>query len=292
MHDKKSENISVLGTGLMGSSMAKALLKAGYAISVWNRTLSKCAPLEDLGATICSSADAAIATSDIIVLVISDYASSAALLEDAELDGKTIVQVATGSVEDTVALEKLCAARGASGYIDVKVLAYSSEIGSPSSLLLASGRPEIFAQLETLFQTFGNCRFAGKNISAATTVMFAWTVHFQVALAGVLEAISTARALGVDPRIVFEIAPVSVSDVGGILARCEEASSHGGLPPAGRSGTVSDYLVGTDLILGSTEKAGLKLPVLNAVRFKFGQWADQGFGYADIEAAFQASRPE
>ncbi|APA90532.1 NAD(P)-binding domain-containing protein (plasmid) [Paraburkholderia sprentiae WSM5005] len=290
MQNKKSGKITLLGTGLMGSAMAKAMLSAGYTISVWNRTQSKCAPLEDCGATVFSSAEAAIATSDIIFLVISDYASSVALIADADLHGKTVVQLATGGIEDAVALEKLCAARGALGYMDVKVMTYPSHIGTPGGLLLASGRPDVFARQETLFKSFGNCRFVGEDVSAATTVMFAWSVHFQVGLAGVLESIGAAGALGVDPKIVFEIASVLGSDVEGILTRWQDAASRPGPPPAGISGTVNDYLVAADLILGSTEKAGVTLPVMSAVRSTFGQWADQGFGYADIEAAFQASR--
>jgi len=122
--------------------------------------------------------------------------------------------------------------------------------------------------------------------------MFAWSVHFQVGLAGVLEAIGAAGALGVDPKIVFEIASFLGSDVEGILTRWQDAASRQGPPPAGIFGTVDDYLVAADLILGSTEKAGVSLPLMSAVRSTFGQWADQGLGYADIEAAFQASRTQ
>jgi 3-hydroxyisobutyrate dehydrogenase len=290
MQNKKSEKISLLGTGLMGSSMAKAMLSAGYTISVWNRTQSKCSLLEEQGATVFSSAETAIATSDIIFLIISDYTSSVALIANAALKDKIVVQVATGSIEDAVALEKLCAARGALGYIDVKVMTYPSHIGTPGGLLLASGRRDVFSRLETLFKSFGSCRFVGENVSAATTVMFAWSVHFQIGVAGVLEAIGAAGALGVDPRIVFEIASVLGSDVEGILTRWQDAARLPGPPPAGISGTLSDYIVAADLILGSTEKAGVTLPVMSAVRSTFAQWADQGFGHADIEAAFQASR--
>lgn len=36
--------VSVLGLGLMGASVAKALVKANLKTSVWNRTLAKAAP--------------------------------------------------------------------------------------------------------------------------------------------------------------------------------------------------------------------------------------------------------
>ncbi len=36
--------IAFLGTGLMGAHMARNLLKAGHAVTVWNRTAAKAAP--------------------------------------------------------------------------------------------------------------------------------------------------------------------------------------------------------------------------------------------------------
>jgi 3-hydroxyisobutyrate dehydrogenase-like beta-hydroxyacid dehydrogenase len=52
--------ISFLGTGLMGKPMAMNLIKAGYQVTVWNRTASKAADLISGGARLAKSpADAA-----------------------------------------------------------------------------------------------------------------------------------------------------------------------------------------------------------------------------------------
>lgn len=40
-----------LGLGIMGSAMASNLLRAGYSLTVWNRSAEKCAPLVELGAS-------------------------------------------------------------------------------------------------------------------------------------------------------------------------------------------------------------------------------------------------
>ena len=47
--------IAFLGTGLMGSRMARHLLAAGYALTAWNRTIAKAEPLDDDGARIAVS---------------------------------------------------------------------------------------------------------------------------------------------------------------------------------------------------------------------------------------------
>ena len=44
------KNIGWIGTGVMGLSMCKHLLKAGYNLKVFNRTQAKAQPLVDIGA--------------------------------------------------------------------------------------------------------------------------------------------------------------------------------------------------------------------------------------------------
>ena len=44
-------HIGWLGTARMGSAMAARLISDGAALTVWNRTASKIAPLVELGAT-------------------------------------------------------------------------------------------------------------------------------------------------------------------------------------------------------------------------------------------------
>ncbi len=41
--------ITMIGLGAMGSALARALLKSGHELTVWNRTAQKMAPLVDLG---------------------------------------------------------------------------------------------------------------------------------------------------------------------------------------------------------------------------------------------------
>ena len=44
--------IGFIGTGLMGLPMAKNLLKSGFNIKAYNRSISKAEPLKELGAEV------------------------------------------------------------------------------------------------------------------------------------------------------------------------------------------------------------------------------------------------
>lgn len=71
-----SPKIALLGTGIMGSGMAGNLLKAGFPLTVWNRTAAKAQPLVAVGAVLATSPAEAAAGADIIFSVVGDDDSS------------------------------------------------------------------------------------------------------------------------------------------------------------------------------------------------------------------------
>ena len=48
--ERSIERIGFIGLGIMGRSMAANLLKAGFEVTVWNRTAARMQPLLDMGA--------------------------------------------------------------------------------------------------------------------------------------------------------------------------------------------------------------------------------------------------
>ena len=74
-------SIALLGLGTMGHGMASNLLKAGFPLTVWNRTKAKAESLVPLGATVAeSSADAARSAVMVVAMLADDDASRAAWL--------------------------------------------------------------------------------------------------------------------------------------------------------------------------------------------------------------------
>lgn len=61
--------MAFLGLGTMGFPMAKNLLKAGFTLNVWNRSLDKAQALKELGAQILNSPQQAIENADIIMAI-------------------------------------------------------------------------------------------------------------------------------------------------------------------------------------------------------------------------------
>ncbi|CAJ1030207.1 NAD binding domain of 6-phosphogluconate dehydrogenase/NAD-binding of NADP-dependent 3-hydroxyisobutyrate dehydrogenase, putative [Leishmania lindenbergi] len=64
--------VGYVGLGLMGKPMAVNILKAGFPVSVWNRTASKCDDLVAAGATVCATPAEVAAGSDVVFTNLSD----------------------------------------------------------------------------------------------------------------------------------------------------------------------------------------------------------------------------
>ena len=46
-----SENIGLIGLGIMGRGMVDNLMQAGFEVTVWNRTASRMTPFVERGAS-------------------------------------------------------------------------------------------------------------------------------------------------------------------------------------------------------------------------------------------------
>jgi len=72
-------NITVLGLGIMGSGIAHNILKAGYPLTVYNRTKEKAASLIEAGAQWADSTALAAQNADVVISMVGDDEASRAM---------------------------------------------------------------------------------------------------------------------------------------------------------------------------------------------------------------------
>ncbi len=71
-----SETVAILGLGTMGSGMAANLLKAGFSLAVYNRTVARAQPLVDAGARLAASPADAVKGASIVISMLADDVAS------------------------------------------------------------------------------------------------------------------------------------------------------------------------------------------------------------------------
>jgi glyoxylate/succinic semialdehyde reductase len=83
------KRIGFVGLGIMGSPMAKNLLKAEFELTVWNRSPEKCAPLVEMGAKIARSPREVASSCDVTFGMLADPAAAetVALGKDGIVEG-------------------------------------------------------------------------------------------------------------------------------------------------------------------------------------------------------------
>src|SRR3954464_7487000 len=69
-------SIALLGLGTMGRGMAANLLKAGFPVTVWNRTRSKAEALASSGATVADNPAHAARDAAFVIAMLADDAAS------------------------------------------------------------------------------------------------------------------------------------------------------------------------------------------------------------------------
>src|SRR6266849_1445922 len=67
-----AKRIGLIGLGLMGRPMGMNLLKAGYSLTVWNRTASRADELVAAGAKLAKSPQEVAANSEFLLTIVSD----------------------------------------------------------------------------------------------------------------------------------------------------------------------------------------------------------------------------
>ena len=167
--------ITVIGLGLMGSALARAIHNAGHELTVWNRSPAKMQPFINDGVAGAPDLVSAIAASPVIVICIDNYAATNAMLqtEDAAslLAGRTIVQLSTGTPEEADALSAWMATRHAA-YLDGAILDGPNEIGTADAQILLSGNKAAYDRAGSLLACLaGNLRYLGPNVRAASAVV-------------------------------------------------------------------------------------------------------------------------
>jgi 3-hydroxyisobutyrate dehydrogenase len=71
-----AESVAILGLGTMGSGMAANLLKAGFSLTVYNRTAAKAEPLTTAGARFALTPAEAVRDVSVIISMLADDAAS------------------------------------------------------------------------------------------------------------------------------------------------------------------------------------------------------------------------
>ncbi|MGP3636428.1 NAD(P)-dependent oxidoreductase [Streptomyces sp. 24-1644] len=198
--------LTLLGLGAMGTALARTWLAAGHPLTVWNRTPARAEPLAAHGARIAATAAEAVAASELVVLCLLDDASVEETLTGADLTGKDLVNLTTGTPAQARSRAAWAQERGAR-FLDGGIMAVPPMIGVPESggYVFYSGSRAVFdAHNETLAVPTG-ARYVGEDAGFAALQDVALLSAMTGMFAGLSHAFALVRKENIDLK---EFAPL------------------------------------------------------------------------------------
>lgn len=207
--------VTVLGLGSMGQTLARLFLDKGRRVTVWNRSPQKAEELVSRGAVLAPTAAAAVAASRLVVMCVYDYNAANSILESQgvakAMSGRIFVQLTTGSPEDANAA-KLWSDRHAAAYLDGAIQAAPSQMGQLDTPVLMSGSEATYRDVRPVLKDIaGNIVYLGEQIDAAATMDLATLSYVYGAFIGFIHGARIAESNGLDVahygRIVNTISP-------------------------------------------------------------------------------------
>jgi 3-hydroxyisobutyrate dehydrogenase len=202
--------IAVLGTGIMGSAMARNLVAAGQATTVWDRSPSATTPLGEAGARVAASPAAAVGDARVVITMLP----TAEVVNAVMFDGGVVTAFAPGTVWAQMGTIGVAASTEMSGrlgqlrpdvmFVDAPVSGSKGPAETGQLLILASGPPAAQAILRPAFSAIGRKTVWLGEAGQGSRLKLAVNAYMSILIEGVAEALELAAQLGVDTSSVAE----------------------------------------------------------------------------------------
>lgn len=279
------KKIGFIGLGTMGSPMAANLLKQGYPVTVYNRTASKGAALASQGASLAATPREAAASADVIITMVSNDASIAAVYEGPDgvlagiRPGTTVIDCSTIS---PALVKKLAADVTAldGAFLDAPVTGSSPAAIDGTLLFMVGGSAEVLASVMDLFETMGKKVLHMGDNGSGSVAKLAHNTIVGINNLALAEGFAIAAKSGLPPDLFLEL--VQLGSAGSKAAELK-----------GRKIIEHDFtnqfslaLMLKDLKLASalTDGSDIPSPMLSLARSLFQAGQTQGYGEEDLSS--------
>ncbi|MBG6061803.1 3-hydroxyisobutyrate dehydrogenase [Flavobacterium sp. CG_9.1] len=270
-----------VGLGNMGNPMVLNLLKAGFEVTVFNRTKDKEAPLLAEGATAATSLQHLMETADVVVTMLSNDAAVKEVFEGptgllaAAIPGKTIINMSTVAPETSRYLHTLCQLHQVH-FIDAPVSGSVKPAQDGTLVILVGASNEDFETAQPLFDALGKIAIHVGAPGVASTAKLAINYLLGLNLQGIAETVLFAEKNGVNKEDMLNI--INQGACGNGITNIKTPSILNDSFPAAFA---LKHLV-KDLRLA--KEAGLDSPLIHPLYDSYAAAEQEGLGDQDVMA--------
>lgn len=285
--------IGFIGLGIMGTAMAKNLVKAGYDVTVWNRDRKKTEEFQAMGREAAPTPKALAQRCDVIItMVTGDEAMEAVLggpdgVFAARFSGSTLINMSTVSSAYCEKLAALCF-KEAVTFLDCPVAGSKPLAENGTLILLAGAEEKALEKRRSLLLSMGKAVIHAGPPPSGTRLKLCVNLLLAQMTSGICESAALARALGLDPELIFRTAEASPAIDCGYFRMKRNNILKEEFPPAF---ALKDLLKDVGYMLAAAGSRGLELPVTVAVEKLAAKTYNSGERNSDLTAMYKSLGP-
>lgn len=208
--------VGLIGLGLMGRPMGMNLLKAGYPLTVWNRTSGRATDLVSAGARLAASAKEAAAASDVLFTIVSDPPALEEVLWGANgaMEGLRRGSIYVDSSTVSPALErKIAAASAGRGvrFLDAPVTGGTWGAEKGELIFMVGGDAATLKEAEPVLGALGKRWFHLGPNGAGQTIKLAMNLILALQVDALAEALALVTGAGLPGEKLIEVMQSSMA---------------------------------------------------------------------------------
>ena len=270
----------------MGLPMSKNIVKAGYNLTVFNRSKNKAEPLKEFGAKISNTLKDAVDGSDIVITMLTDDTAVDAVMNNSDFlenlkSGSIVIDMS--SVKPTTATKhgnnlKLKNVN----YLDAPVSGGTIGAEEASLAIMVGGEQNIFDDAFDILKTMGNPTLVGP-IGSGQVSKLANQIIVGLAIGAVAEAVTLCEKAGADPNKMIKALSGGWADSKVLQTHGKRMIDKDFTPKGKTSGQLKDM----NNILECANNYNTHLPISNLVKEMYKSLVDNGHGETDHSSLYK-----
>ena len=270
----------------MGLPMSKNLVKAGYNLTVFNRSKNKAEPLKEFGAKISNTLKDAVDGSDIVITMLTDDTAVDEVMNNDDFikslkSGAIVIDMS--SVKPTTATKHGNNLKLKNiNYLDAPVSGGTIGAEEASLAIMVGGEQNIFEDAFDILKKMGNPTLVGP-IGSGQVSKLANQIIVGLTIGAVAEAVTLCEKAGADPNKMIKA-------LSGGWADSKVLQTHGkrminkDFTPKGRT---SVHLKDMNNILECANNYNTHLPISNLVKEMYKSLVENGHGETDHSSLYK-----
>ena len=270
----------------MGLPMSKNIAKAGYNLTVFNRSKNKAEPLKEFGAKISNTLKDAVDGSDIVITMLTDDTAVDAVMNNTDFlenlkSGSIVIDMS--SVKPTTATKHGNNLKLKNiNYLDAPVSGGTIGAEEASLAIMVGGEQNIFDDAFDILKKMGNPTLVGP-IGSGQVSKLANQIIVGLTIGAVAEAVTLCEKAGADPNKMIKA-------LSGGWADSKVLQTHGkrminkDFTPKGRT---SVHLKDMNNILECANNYNTHLPISNLVKEMYKSLVENGHGETDHSSLYK-----